>query len=129
MSLSQALGSSGTGGAHSQMSRRGFLPHRLFSAPGHRDGGPSVPNRRSPPGIPERVSAGPESASSPPASPVVPPIEIEPPSLLPPNREFHPIREVVLPASAVLAWSLFGLIGIATSFLAGLMVGHYFWRM
>jgi hypothetical protein len=64
-----------------------------------------------------------------PASPVVPPIEIEPPSLLPPNREFRPVHEVVLPASAVLAWSLFGLIGIATSFLAGLMVGHYFWRM
>jgi phage FluMu protein Com len=65
----------------------------------------------------------------PPASPVVPPIEIEPTSLLPSNREFHPVREVVLPASAVLAWSLFGLIGIATSFIAGLMVGHYFWRM
>jgi phage FluMu protein Com len=64
-----------------------------------------------------------------PASPVVPPIEIETPSLLPSNRDFRAVREVVLPASAVLAWSLFGLIGIATSFLAGLMVGHYFWRM
>jgi hypothetical protein len=81
----------------------------------------------------EIPSAFPSLAPSPPllapASPVVPPIEIEPPSLLPPNREFHPVREVVLPASAVLVWSLFGLIGIATSFIAGLMVGHYFWRM
>jgi hypothetical protein len=82
---------------------------------------------------PEFASAFPSLAPSAPllapASPVVPPIEIEPPSLLPPNREFRPVHEVVLPASAVLAWSLFGLIGIATSFLAGLMVGHYFWRM
>ncbi len=65
----------------------------------------------------------------PPVSPDVPKIEIEPPSLRPPNREFQPVREVVLPATTVLAWSLFGLIGIATSFIAGLMVGHYFWRM
>ena len=65
----------------------------------------------------------------PPQSPDVPPIEIETPSLRSPTREVQMVREVVLPASAVLAWSLFGLIGIATSFLAGLMVGHYFWRM
>ncbi len=64
-----------------------------------------------------------------PLSPDVPPIEIEPPSLRSPARELQTVREVVLPASAVLAWSLFGLIGIATSFIAGLMVGHYFWRM
>jgi hypothetical protein len=65
----------------------------------------------------------------PPLSPDVPPIEIETPSLRSPAREVQMVREVVLPASAVLAWSLFGLIGIATSFIAGLMVGHYFWRM
>jgi hypothetical protein len=82
---------------------------------------------------PDFPNAFPSPASNPsslaPTSPVVPPIEIEAPSLLGPNQEFRPIREVVLPASAVLAWSLFGLIGIATSFIAGLMVGHYFWRM
>ena len=59
--------------------------------------------------------------------PDAPPIEIEPPTLLPPGTEIRPIREVVLPAAVVLAWSLFGLIGIATSFIAGLFIGHYFW--
>jgi hypothetical protein len=61
--------------------------------------------------------------------PDAPPIEIEPTTILPPRTENRPIREVVLPASVVLAWSLFGLIGIATSFLAGLFIGHYFWVM
>ena len=56
-------------------------------------------------------------------------IQIEPPTILPPGTELRPIREVVLPASVVLAWSLFGLIGIATSFLAGLFIGHFFWVM
>jgi hypothetical protein len=65
----------------------------------------------------------------PPMSPEIPPIEIEPPTLRAIDRELPPLREVVLPAAVVLAWSLFGLIGIATSFIAGLMVGHYFWRM
>ena len=59
--------------------------------------------------------------------PDAPPIEIEPHTILPPGTENRPIREVVLPASVVLAWSLFGLVGIATSFLAGLFIGHYFW--
>jgi hypothetical protein len=61
--------------------------------------------------------------------PDAPPIQIEPPTILPPGTEIRPLREVVLPASVVLAWSLFGLIGIATSFLAGLFIGHYFWVM
>ncbi len=61
--------------------------------------------------------------------PDAPPIQIEPPTILPPGTELRPIREVVLPASVVLAWSLFGLIGIATSFLAGLFIGHFFWVM
>ncbi|HEX3448622.1 MAG TPA: hypothetical protein VHS97_10240 [Isosphaeraceae bacterium] len=59
--------------------------------------------------------------------PDAPPIEIEPPTILPPGTEMRPIHEVVLPASVVLTWSLFGLIGIATSFIAGLFIGHYFW--
>jgi hypothetical protein len=35
---------------------------------------------------------------------------------------------VILPASVVLAWSLFVLLGIALSFIAGLMVGHFLWK-
>ena len=73
-------------------------------------------------------SPAPSPPLLPPVSLEIPPIEIEPTSLRTTDRELPPLREVVLPASVVLAWSLFGLIGIATSFIAGLMVGHYFWR-
>jgi hypothetical protein len=62
--------------------------------------------------------------------PDIPAIEIEQPSILAGDRDrdFRPVREVVLPASVVLAWSVSTLIGIATSFIAGLMLGHYFWK-
>jgi hypothetical protein len=69
----------------------------------------------------------PAELSAPGIHPDAPPIEIEPPTILPPGTQIRPIHEVVLPASVVLAWSLFGLIGIATSFIAGLFIGHYFW--
>ena len=49
-------------------------------------------------------------------------------SALPPGTANRPIREVVLPASVVLAWSLFVLAAIALSFLAGLLVGHFLWK-
>ncbi len=37
-------------------------------------------------------------------------------------------RDVVLPRTAVVAWSLFALLALASSFVAGLMVGHYRWK-
>jgi phage FluMu protein Com len=59
---------------------------------------------------------------------VAPPIEIETPALLKaPDAPRH-IREVTVPASVVLMWSLFGLAGLAVSFIAGLMIGHFLWR-
>ena len=82
----------------------------------------------SPPAPATGTSPAPSPPLLPPVSLEIPPIEIEPTSLRTTDRELPPLREVVLPASVVLAWSLFGLIGIATSFIAGLMVGHYFWR-
>jgi hypothetical protein len=82
----------------------------------------------SPPAPVTSTSAAPRRPLLPPVSLEIPPIEIDTPSLRTTDRELPPLREVVLPASVVLAWSLFGLIGIATSFIAGLMVGHYFWR-
>jgi hypothetical protein len=89
----------------------------------------------SPPPVELRPHAAPTGAppfSTPivyaPVAAEIPAIAIDTPSLREADREFKPLREVVIPASAVLAWSLFGLIGIATSFIAGLMVGHYFWR-
>ncbi len=79
---------------------------------------------------------GPAPVESPPPPPIpasqptedIPPIEIEPPSILPPGAEVRRVREVVLPASVVLAWSLFVLAGIAMSFLAGLLIGHFLWK-
>jgi len=73
---------------------------------------------------------GPSESPSRPAevSPIVPPIEIEPPTILPPGTEIRRVSEVVLPASVVLAWSLFVLAGIALAFVAGLMMGHFLWK-
>jgi phage FluMu protein Com len=68
-------------------------------------------------------------APSSPDGAVAPPIEIEPPSLLPPGAEIRRVSEVTLPAAVVLAWSLFVLAGIAMSFIAGLMIGHYLWKL
>ena len=86
-----------------------------------------------------RVHAGgavippPLPASAPVAVPepnvVVPPISIEPPAIRPAAAaEPQGIREVVLPASVVLAWSLFVLLAVPMAFIAGLMVGHYLWK-
>ena len=106
-------------------SRRAFPRHRPFS--------PAIETPAAPAARPEPRHAaalgGPDSAAARPGKPRCPADRDRAPFHPPPNGEFHPVREVVLPASAVLAWSLFGLIGIATSFIAGLMVGHYFWRM
>jgi phage FluMu protein Com len=61
---------------------------------------------------------------------VIPPIQIEPWSatILPPGTEPRRIHEVTLPASVVVAWSLFVLVAVAMSFVAGLMIGHFLWR-
>ena len=37
-------------------------------------------------------------------------------------------RDVVLPRTAVITWSLFAIFALAFSFLAGLMIGHYRWK-
>jgi hypothetical protein len=83
---------------------------------------PPPPPEREP--VPAEKARVPEAASS-----IVPPIEIEPPSILPPGTELRRVSEVVLPASVVLAWSLFVLAGIALSFVAGLMIGHFLWKI
>jgi hypothetical protein len=80
----------------------------------------------------ETIEVVPRQAETPPspalAGSAAPPIEIEPPSILPAGTELRRVAEVILPASVVLAWSLFVLVGIAMSFVAGLMIGHYLWH-
>ena len=78
----------------------------------------------------DRVSRPSEKTSLPEeVKSIVPQIEIEPPSILPPGTEIRRVSEVVLPAPVVLAWSLFVLVGIALSFVAGLMIGHFLWKI
>jgi len=60
---------------------------------------------------------------------IVPPIDIEPPSILAAGTEVRRSHEVILPASVVLMWSLYVLLGIAFSFIAGLLIGHFLWKV
>jgi len=81
---------------------------------------------------PESIAAPSGLVPAPPPLPtpeavVVPPIQFETPSILPPSAEPRRIHEVTLPASVVLAWSLFVLASVAMSFIAGLLVGHFLW--
>jgi DNA-directed RNA polymerase subunit RPC12/RpoP len=78
---------------------------------------PAAAESLAPPPVPQRAEAALIGAS----------IEIEQPTILPPGTEIRRVREVVLPAPVVLAWSLFVLLGIALSFVAGLLMGHFLW--
>jgi ribosomal protein S27E len=71
----------------------------------------------------------PVNAAVPEANVVVPPIQIEPVAIRRPvDAEPRAIREVVMPASVVLAWLLFVLSAIPMAFIAGLMIGHFLWK-
>jgi phage FluMu protein Com len=37
-------------------------------------------------------------------------------------------RDVVLPRTAAVAWSLFGLLGLGFAFISGLLLGHFLWK-
>ncbi|MGP0068081.1 MAG: hypothetical protein ACLQGP_31350 [Isosphaeraceae bacterium] len=79
---------------------------------------------------PAATIPAPPPLPAPAVDPVLPPIQFEPPpvTLLPPTQEARRISEVTLPASVVVAWSLFVLLAVAMSFIAGLMIGHFLWR-
>jgi hypothetical protein len=61
--------------------------------------------------------------------PAIPAIDIEPTSLIRPSGERRTVREVTLPATVVLAWSLFVLLALGMAFIAGLMIGHFVWKL
>jgi hypothetical protein len=108
----------------------GSLPHSAHTAEVERTreiAPPEIPSAQLE--MPDRLPTPTEKpAAGPELSPIVPPIEIEPPSILPPGTEIRRVSEVVLPAPVVLAWSLFVLAGIALAFVAGLMIGHFLWK-
>jgi phage FluMu protein Com len=83
----------------------------------------------------------PVPASAPPPIPIVPPDEPVPDVALPPIRLDQPKtiieraptaaarpRDIVLPRSVVLTWSLFVLLALALAFAAGLLAGHFVWK-
>jgi len=67
----------------------------------------------------------------PPLPEAVPPIQVEVPPDVRPHESYGRTRarDVVLPRSVVLAWSLFVLAALALAFGAGLLAGHYVWRV
>jgi hypothetical protein len=74
-----------------------------------------------PPAEPPRVAV----------EPVVPPIVIEPPAKLAGERTAPTgrSRDLTIPRSVVAFWSLFVLIAQALGFVAGLLAGHFLWRI
>jgi phage FluMu protein Com len=81
--------------------------------------------------LPPVVPAEPRSVD-PPVDPaieaVLPAINIETPTLLPPGRHLQAVSEVILQPATVLAWSLLVLLALPMAFLAGLLIGHFVWK-
>ncbi len=63
------------------------------------------------------------------AGPVVPPIQVEPLTVAAERPATARARDVILPRSVVAAWSLFVLVAQGLAFVAGLLAGHYLWRV
>jgi hypothetical protein len=63
------------------------------------------------------------------AETVVPPIRVERPSLVTERTTSLRARDIVLPRSVVATWSLLVLLAQALAFFAGLLAGHYVWRV
>jgi DNA-directed RNA polymerase subunit RPC12/RpoP len=60
---------------------------------------------------------------------VVPPIRVAAPSIIPERPTAVRSRDLVLPRSVVATWSLLVLVAQAMAFVAGLLVGHFLWRV
>jgi hypothetical protein len=82
-----------------------------------------------PPPAPTAAPAAAPGPAAPAADPVVPPIRVEPPSLVTERMTTIRARDVVLPRSVVATWSLLVLLAQALAFVAGLLAGHYVWRV
>ncbi len=60
---------------------------------------------------------------------VLPEIKFEPPSILPANRQAGPVREVLIQPAVLLVWSMIVLLSLPMAFIAGLLIGHFLWRL
>jgi hypothetical protein len=97
------------------------LPDPIPTAPA-----PEPPPPMMPP-VPPTPVVAPEP--DPVVSPIVPPIKIESPPLVQSRTTPARPRDLVLPRSVVASWSLFVLMAQALAFLAGLLAGHYIWKV
>lgn len=61
--------------------------------------------------------------------PLVPPIQLESPRITDSKQAPTRSRDVVLSRSTVATWSLFVLLAQAFAFVAGLLAGHFLWRV
>ena len=59
----------------------------------------------------------------------VPPIRVEQPSIIPERTTAVRTRDLILPRSVVATWSLLVLMAQALAFVAGLLAGHFLWRV
>ncbi|WP_074306855.1 hypothetical protein [Singulisphaera sp. GP187] len=115
-----------------------WTPPLAESAP--REPYPSVPPEPDPP-VPSAVSEttspidlGGLTGTTTEAAPkvteaVVPPIQFESTRIAETRVVSTRSRDVVLPRSAVATWSLFVLLAQAFAFVAGLLAGHFLWRV
>jgi len=90
----------------------------------------------------EEDDAGPEAETSParPAESAFPMIQVDPLAIRPegppasaplppaPALTKPRARDVVMPRTVMIAWSLFVLLALALAFLSGLLTGHFLWR-
>ncbi|WP_154673841.1 hypothetical protein [Singulisphaera acidiphila] len=114
-----------------------WTPPLAESSPREREPFPSIPPGPEPP-APE-VASNPSppinfgglagAAPATPAEPLVPPIQVESTRIAETRIVSSRSRDVVLPRSAVATWSLFVLLAQAFAFLAGLLAGHFLWRV
>jgi hypothetical protein len=94
------------------------------------------PGRASPYDVPVAPAPAPAPRANlvpPPAAPaplesLLPAIDVAAPRLTE-ERTTHRSRDIQLPRSVVASWSLFVLLAQALAFLAGLLAGHYLWRI
>lgn len=107
------------------------LPFESYPpAPAEPEPGPSPPAYREPIPSPAEPPPSPKPiASEPVFEAAVPPIRVEPPRLAFERAPAVRSRDLVLPRSVVAFWSLFVLLAQALAFLAGLLAGHYLWRV
>lgn len=110
-----------------------FIPPPVAVEPAAPVVPPSTPVSAAPAPSPPEVE--PEPSLPPAPAPIdaaqgspLPPINIEPPRILPSGREFRTVQEVILQPATVLAWSLLVLMALPMAFIAGLMIGHFVWK-